>query len=109
MAPHPPPEMAAPRRRWALLAWLVVTQLLAALSLILWLTVAGLSVMAFDSGYSTEAALFVGAIWLYPLLPLTLAIASWVAYAKRRNWLAAILSALTVLPPALLLLALSLS
>jgi hypothetical protein len=37
------------------LIWLIVSQVLALLSLFFWLMIAGLSVMAFDSGVSTEA------------------------------------------------------
>jgi hypothetical protein len=73
-----------PRSRGALI-WLIVSQVLAALSLLPWLLIAGLSVMAFDAGFSTGAALFVGAIWAYPLLPLVCSVVAWVCYIKHRT------------------------
>jgi hypothetical protein len=71
-------------------------------SLVFWLLVAGLSVMAFDSGSTPEAWTFVIAVWSYPIIPLVLVIAAWIAYAKRRNVLAAVLSGLSFAPPVLL-------
>jgi hypothetical protein len=60
--------------------WLIITQILAALSLLPWLPIAGLSLLAFDSGYGMSAVLFVSMIWLYPLLPLSCAIRAWWLY-----------------------------
>ncbi len=73
-----------PRSRGAL-AWLIISQVLALLSLLPWLVIAGLSVMAFDAGYSTEAVLFVGTIWAYPLLPLVCSGVAWILYVKHRT------------------------
>lgn len=84
---------------------MIVSQLLMLGSLVFWLGMAGLSVMAFDSGVTTEAWTFVLLVWAYPILPLIFAIAAWIAFAKRKNALAAILSGLTFAPIALLLLA----
>jgi hypothetical protein len=101
-------EVAAPpKRRIALLIWMIVSQLLAVGSLWLWLLVAGLSVMAFDEGGSREAWTLVLTVWAYPLFPLLMAIGAWVAFAFRRNWLAAVLSGLTFMPPAILLILLN--
>lgn len=91
-----------PASRRPVLIWLIVSQLLAAASLFFWLLVAGLSVMAFDSGVSTEAWTFVIAVWSYPIWPIAFAIASWIAYARRRDRLAGILTTLTFLPVLLL-------
>ena len=74
-----------PRRK--ALVWLVVSQALYALSLVPWVFVAGMAVMAFDAPGSTEMLapwLFVGAVWSYPLWLLVLAIVAWVLYAKKR-------------------------
>jgi len=58
-------ELAAPpKRRTGLLIWLIVSQLLAVGSLLIWAIMAGLSVMAFDTGESPEAWAFVLAVWL---------------------------------------------
>jgi ABC-type Na+ efflux pump permease subunit len=84
---------------------LIVSQLLAVTSLFFWLLMAGLSVMAFDSGVTQEAWNVVIAVWLYPIFPLVMIIGAWIAYARRKNWLAAILSGLSFIPPALLFLA----
>ena len=98
-----------PKRSIITLIWLIVSQLMALASLLFWALVAGLSVMAFDSGPSTEAWTFVIAVWAYPLFPLTMAIGAWIAYAFRKNRLAAILSGLSFVPPALLYLAMLLA
>jgi hypothetical protein len=96
-------ELAAPpKRRTGLLIWLIVSQLLAIGSLWIWALVAGLSVMAFDEGGSPEAWAIVLTVWAYPLFPLFMAIGAWVAFAFRKNRLAAVLSGLTFAPPALL-------
>jgi hypothetical protein len=66
---------------------LIITQILAVLSLPPWLIFAALSPLCFDSGYTLSAVLIVGAIWLYPLLPLSSAILAWWLYrhGKRRG------------------------
>ena len=59
---------------------------------------AGLSVMAFDSGVTQEAWNFVLVVWLYPVWPIVFAIAAWVAYARKKDKLAGVLTTLTFLP-----------
>ena len=93
----------SPKHRTGLLIWLILSQLLAVGSLLFWALVAGLSVMAFDSGESSLAWTIVILVWAYPLFPLLMAIGAWVAFASRKNRLAAVLSGLTFLPPVLLL------
>jgi hypothetical protein len=98
-------ETATPQpKRTGLLIWMIVSQILAVLSLMPWLLMAGLSVMAFDEGVSTEAWTIVITVWLYPLIPLLLVIAAWIAFARRKNILAAILSGLSFAPPFLCIL-----
>lgn len=80
---------------------MIVSQILAVLSLVPWLLMAGLSVMAFDQGSTPEAWTFVIAVWSYPILPIILVIAAWIAYARRRNRAAAVLSGLSFAPPLL--------
>ena len=99
-------DSAPPKRRTGLLIWMIVSQLLALGTLWFWLLVAGLSVMAFDSGDSRVAWTIVLTVWAYPLFPLTMAISAWVAFAFRKNRLAAVLSGLTFAPAGLLYLAL---
>jgi hypothetical protein len=96
-------ELERPVRR-PVLIWLIVSQLLAAASLFFWLLMAGLSVMAFDSGVTAQAWTFVIAVWSYPLWPIFFAVASWIAYARHKDRLAAILTTLTFLPVLLLIL-----
>ena len=81
--------------------WMIISQVLMLGSLLIWLTMAGLSVMAFDSGVSAEAWTFVIIVWSYPILPIGLIVAAWIAYAKRKNVLAAVLSGLSFAPPIL--------
>jgi len=90
--------------RRPVLIWLIISQFLAVVSLFFWLLIAGLSVMAFDSGVSAQAWTFVIVVWSYPLWPIAFAIASWIAYARHRDRLAAVMTTLTFLPILLLFL-----
>ena len=78
--------------------WLVISQLVSLLSLIPWLVIAGLSVMAFDSGVSTEAVLFVGGIWSYPVIVIGLAITAWILFAFKKIKAALVVTSLPVVP-----------
>lgn len=93
-----------PPSRRPILIWLIVSQLLAVASLFFWLVMAGLSVMAFDSGVTSEAWTFVIIVWSYPIWPIGFAIAAWIAYARKKDRLAGILTTLTFLPMLLLFL-----
>ena len=95
--------------RRPILIWLILSQVLALASLVFWLLIAGLSVMAFDSGVTTEAWTFVIAVWSYPIWPLAFAIAAWIAYARTKDRLAGILTTLTFLPVLVLILILVIS
>lgn len=92
-----------------ILIWLIASQILALASLIFWLFVAGISVMAFDAGVTPQAWAFVIAVWSYPIWPIVFAIASWIAYARKKAGLAAILTTLTFLPVLVLILFIVLS
>jgi hypothetical protein len=50
-------------KRTGLLVWMILSQVLSVLSLLIWLVMAGLSVMAFDQGSTPEAWTFVIAVW----------------------------------------------
>ncbi|MBM3125727.1 MAG: hypothetical protein FJZ87_11760 [Chloroflexi bacterium] len=95
------PPAQTSKRRTGLILWLIASQLLALASLVIWALMAGLSVMAFDSGVSAEAWTFVLTVWAYPVIPLILIIGAWIAFPQRRNVLAAILSGLSFAPPIL--------
>src|SRR5512140_711922 len=83
--------------------WLIISQLLALASLVFWLLMAGLSVMAFDSGVSAQAWAFVIAVWSYPIWPIVFTIAAWIAYARKKDRWAGVLTTLTFLPVLLLI------
>lgn len=72
-------------RRWLVLAWLILSQLVFLVLLIPWLFISMMSIMAFDAGVSVQAVLFVGSIWSYPIWPILFSILAWVAYARQRN------------------------
>jgi len=92
-------ELAAPPKRpTSLLIWLIVSQLLAVGSLVIWAVLAGFAVMAFDSGVTPEAWRLVLTVWAYPLFPTLMAIGAWVAFAFRKNRTAAVLTGLTFIP-----------
>lgn len=101
-------ETAASSRK-PILIWLIISQLLALASLVIWLLVAGLSVMAFDAGVTPEAWAFVIAVWAYPVWPVAFAIASWIAYARKKDKLAGILTVFTFLPVLILVMIIVLS
>ena len=84
--------------------WLIITQILAVLSLPPWLIFAALSLLGFDSGYQPSAVLIVGAIWLYPLLPLGCSILAWWLYrhGNRRGAVISTSVPLVVVVPLLL-------
>lgn len=92
-----------PASRKPILIWLIISQLLALASLVFWLVMAGLSVMAFDSGVTREAWTIVIMVWAYPLWPIGFAIASWIAYARKRDKMAGFLTAFTFIPILVLL------
>ena len=54
--------------------------------------------MAFDSGVTQDAWNFVIAVWLYPIWPIVFAVAAWLAYARKKDKLAGVLTTLTFLP-----------
>lgn len=89
------------KRPKGLLIWMIVSQLLTVGSLAIWLVVAGLSFMAFDAGETPAAWAFVTVVWSYPIFPIAMSIGAWVAYAKRKNKLAAIISGISFAPPIL--------
>jgi uncharacterized BrkB/YihY/UPF0761 family membrane protein len=99
---------AKPKRSTGTLIWLIVSQLIALASLGLWVLAAGLSVMAFDQGDSPEARRTVLMVWAYPIFPLVMAIGAWIAFAFRKNRLAAVLTGLTIVPPIFLFLLMAL-
>jgi len=92
-------ELATPpERRTGLLLWLIVSQLLAVGSLLIWVLMVGFSVMVFDSEVSPKDWSIVIAVWAYPLFPLIMAIGAWVAFAFHKNRLAAVLTGFTFAP-----------
>lgn len=89
--------------RKPILIWLIISQVLALASLFFWLLMAGLSVMAFDSGVTTQAWTFVIAVWSYPIWPIVFAIAAWISYKRKKDKLAGILTTFTFLPVLILI------
>ncbi len=65
-----------------MLFWLIVSQVLALGSLLPWFVVAGLSFMAFDSGFSWTALLFVALVWSYPVFILICILVAWLLYRR---------------------------
>ena len=84
-----------PKSRKPLLIWMIVSQVLTVGTLVVWLGMAGLSFMAFDAGVTPQATTFVNVVLAYPIFPLALVIAAWIAFARRKDRLAGILSGLS--------------
>lgn len=98
-----------PASRRPILTWLIISQLLALVSLVFWLLIAGLSVMAFDSGVTAEAWTIVITVWSYPIWPIVFTIAAWIAYARKKDRLAGFLTTFTFLPMLVLFLIIAFS
>jgi len=67
------------------MAWIVLAQSAALVSLVPWALVAGLSFLSFNSGAADGALLPLGllfALWAYPLLPLACGVATWRAFRR---------------------------
>jgi hypothetical protein len=95
---------AQTERRTGLLVWLIVSQLLAVASLWLWFVMVGVSSMAvFADGASPADWAIVISVCAYPLLPLIMAFSAWIAFVLHKNRLAAVLTGLTIVPPAVLI------
>ncbi|PTX94006.1 hypothetical protein DB345_20800 [Spartobacteria bacterium LR76] len=95
----------ASRPKWPWIT-LLALQAIQLLTLIPWLPMAGLSVMAFDSPGSTamwQPWLFVGLLWSYPLWLLLAGIGAWVLWAFHRYVAAVVLAVLVTLPVPILL------
>ena len=61
---------------------LIVMQICVVLLLPFGFIFASIALMAFDSGYSTEAAIFVSASWVCPILVIVFSIITWLYYRK---------------------------
>jgi len=99
-------EIAEQPKRTGLLIWLIVSQLLAVASLLIWLLGAAMSIMSVDPDGSPAAWLY--AVWCYPIFPIIMVIGAWMAYRRRKNTLAAILSGLSFAPIVLFFLVINL-
>ncbi len=87
-----------PKSRWLLVTWLILSQLATVGTMFFWLFLVGMSIMIVAGDPGTPAYIMVGLLWAYPLFPLAMAIGAWIAFAKRRNTLSAILTSFTFLP-----------
>ncbi len=90
-----------PKSRKAVLIWMIVSQVLTVGTLVDGWAWRGLSFMAFDAGVTPQATTFVTVILAYPIFPLALVIAAWIAFARRKDRLAGILSGLSFSAPVL--------
>lgn len=65
--------------------YLIITQILYALSFIPWFVIWGLSFMSFDSGVNSANVSFVLAISLYPVAVIICAILAWFFRVKKKR------------------------
>jgi hypothetical protein len=105
--PPLPPKPAGDKPVWAWIS-LLVLQCIQALTLLPWLPMAGLAVMAFDAPGSTKMwqpwAMVLG-MWSYPLWLLAAAGLSWFLFLRRHPVAAVVVAIVFTIPmPALLLL-----
>ena len=92
---HPSPQ---PGPRIILTIWMVLSQLLAAGTLLVWAFAALTSILFFDSQPNPSGMASILVFLAYPIWPVGLSIAAWVAYARRKNVWAAIFSGLSAAP-----------
>ncbi len=81
------------QRRTGLRIWLIVTQLLAFASILLSFPLIVVYGMA-DQGQGVPPQFYLA--FFYPIFPLTMSIGAWMAFVRRKNMLAAILSGLSL-------------
>jgi hypothetical protein len=72
--------------------YLILIQIIYALSLPFWFLFWGISFMAFDNGFSNSGILFVSLISLYPVAVIGFSILSWKLRSMKRIRLAIILN-----------------
>jgi hypothetical protein len=96
--PIPEPAKAALKSSSWLVSWLMISQLLALLTLGPWCMMSVLAIMLFDSGPSFIAYAVTALIWCYPLFPLACSIGAWVSYFRGWRRLAAVLTSLPLIP-----------
>ncbi len=92
--------MNAEPPRTGLLVWLVASQTIALGSLLPWLAVAGLALLALDAPAAATGpwpAVLVGSVLAWPLVPVACTVGAWLLYARRRSLAAAIVSGLPLL------------
>jgi hypothetical protein len=74
----------------AVKVWMIVTQVLMALSLLPWAGALLMSPMAFDSGFSAPALILVGVLLSYPLMLLLCGFMSWRSFLAGNGRIAAL-------------------
>lgn len=89
--------------RGAQLAWLIAGQIIAGLSLILWLVIAIVTTVAVATEGGAGAWIFGAIVWAYPLWPVGFSIAAWRAWRRGRSTWAGLLIGLSFLPGVMLL------
>jgi hypothetical protein len=93
-----------PQNSTDILIWMIATQLLAVISLVVWFLLITDPNMIFAGDSGADGLIFV--IIYYPLYPIAMIIYSWIAYSSRKISLALILSGLSSAPTVLLYFAL---
>ena len=78
--------------------WMIISQLLAFGSLLIWGVFAFMSLLFFDAKASLQAFAPMIALWAYPILPIGFSIAAWVSYARRMTVWAAVFSGISAAP-----------
>ncbi len=98
-------EIVQPKRT-GLLIWLIVSQLITLIMFIPWLW--SLTLSTFFQVFASHLPVYILTL-ICPALPIAMVIGAWVAYKRRKNMLAAVLSGLAILPLPILVQVLSLT
>lgn len=77
-----------------LLIWMIISQLFAVATIIWWLS----AVLSPDMIFAGYLGGFLFIFLFYPIYPIVMIIGAWISYSRQKNWLAAVLSGLSIAP-----------
>ncbi|NLG74540.1 MAG: hypothetical protein GX495_21155 [Chloroflexi bacterium] len=95
-----PSRSGLPDRSWWITPWMIVSQLITLFTLVGWYAAANASLLAAEASGGVLGNFFVLLLWAYPLFPFLCILLSWALYFRGAKQLAALISGLPLIPPA---------
>jgi len=92
--------VSKPASRILLTIWIILMQIFALASLVIWLLFVFISLVFHDDPgpYKLSTLIFLTLFYSYPIYPLGTMTVAWATYIYRRDWLAWIFSGLQIFP-----------